>query len=287
MRTVFEEFRRLENELELFGAEKNEARIIICEACGFTYSDFLLERGRVLTQGEKRRAEDMLSQRKAGRPLQYIIGKWDFFGLTFSVGEGVLIPRPETEELCGFVIDKIKNKKSPIVFDLCSGSGCIGLSIKKCLPEARVYLIEKFPEAFSFLQKNRKVLGLSDGTYALSGDILDGYEAFSSLPRPDAIVSNPPYICKGELETLQPEVKKEPLTALDGGEDGLVFYRAIAEKWLGFLNEDGFAAVECGDGQAQDISKIFLAHCAETEIIYDFNGKDRIVAAFMNKTQKG
>lgn len=280
--TVFELYKTLEERLNENGFQNtsNEARLLCECACNIPHENFLFERSRQSSASETEKAFDFLERRLGGFPLQYILKKWEFMGLEFSVGEGVLIPRPETEQLCEFVIDKIKDRKKTVVLDLCSGSGCIGLSIKSFVPSAEVYLVEKSPEAARFLELNRSHLGFARSVVSVSADILGGYESLDFLPRPDVIVSNPPYIKKDEIPTLQKEVQFEPAMALDGGEDGLMFYRAISEKWLGCLNDGGFAVVECGENQAKEISDMFLQKTGKTEIIKDFNQIERFVAAY-------
>ncbi len=241
----------------------------------------LLDCGRaeIILNGEKsvnvndvRKYTDMLSQRSKGRPVQYIIGLWDFFGNEFSVGEGVLIPRPETELLVEFAQSCMKDSGEKVVFDLCAGSGCIGLSVAKLFPKSRVYLIEKSPEAFEYLKENKGKMNCRNAEIVL-GDIFSGFKAFD-LPKPDIILSNPPYIESGLLSELQREVQTEPSEALDGGIDGLDFYRALAKDWLPFAQT---AAVECGEGQAQRIEKLFSDIFALTDIVCDFNGTERVV----------
>lgn len=233
--------------------------------------------------GEK--AADFLgkiSLRASGTPVQYVIGEWDFFSETFAVGEGVLIPRPETELLVEFALKYLKSKENPVVFDLCAGSGCVGLSVAKNVTSSRVYLIEKSRDAFAFLEENKKRLGCGNAEL-ISGDIFSGLEAFG-LPSPDLILSNPPYIESADIKALQSEVLKEPLMALDGGEDGLMFYRAIAEKWLPFCS--GAVAVECGENQSDDIKNIFSEYCFNLKSVCDFNSIERIVCGEISKERK-
>ncbi len=217
----------------------------------------------------------IVERRKIGEPLQYIVGKWDFYGFTFEVGEGVLIPRPETENLAEYVLDEIKNVKNPIVFDLCSGSGCIGLTIAKLRPDSTVYMFEKEKKAFDYLLKNLNNFGLKNTT-AVKCDIFTF--DFKDLPNADLIVSNPPYIKSGEIPFLQTEVQKEPVSALDGGEDGLNFYKCIASRWLDKVKKGGLMALECGDAQSNAILPLFSGKVAEKNVIFDFNNIDRIVA---------
>lgn len=215
---------------------------------------------------------DKIKQRASGVPVQYVIGSWDFYGECFEVGEGVLIPRPETELLVDFAVEYLKDKPNPVVLDLCAGSGCIGLTVAKNSPHADVILIEKSSDAFAYLEKNLKNLG-SVNARLVCGDILKGFEAFD-LPKPDLIISNPPYIETSAIESLQSEVHYEPVMALDGGEDGFIFYDALAKKWLPFCEA---AAVECGEGQAEKIKKLFSDLFADVYSVKDFNRIERTV----------
>lgn len=279
--TVDSLYRYLSEKLASVSDEaETEARLILQHILSLSYTDFLLSKDRTVCGTDEERAMLVLSERLRHRPLQYILGKWDFFGQSFLVGEGVLVPRPETEQLCEYVLEKLRTMDKPIVYDLCAGSGCIGLTLKMQAPDSQVYLFEKSEEAMAYLEKNRRNLGLARETVTVQGDILKGYDAFSCLPVPDVIVSNPPYIASAELSSLQPEVKNEPMMALDGGENGLLFYEAIAEKWLSKM-KSGFVAVECGEDQAMKIASLFSGYAKETEIIKDFNHIDRIVAAFI------
>lgn len=225
---------------------------------------------------------EKIIRRANGEPVQYVIGSWDFYGETFSVGKGVLIPRPETELLVDFALEYLKDKNNPVVFDLCSGSGCIGLSVAENNPSAKVFLIEKSPDAFDYLEKNLQNLSCENAT-AVSGDIFDGFEKFA-LPEPDLILSNPPYIESKEIPSLQSEVLFEPSMALDGGADGYDFYKAINEKWLCYCK--GAIAVECGEGQAEIIEEIFHLYCCETHLVTDFNDIKRVVIGYIGTERK-
>ena len=224
-------------------------------------------------------AEKMLLRRIGGEPLQYILGQWSFLDETFFVGPGVLIPRPETEELVLQCETLLKGRRAPVIIDLCAGSGCIGLSLQKLVPEAQVYLVEYSDDALCYLQKNARHLALDDRVHILRGDVLRGGESFPLLPQADLIVSNPPYIRADEIASLQREVQREPRMALDGGEDGLTFYRCFATEWNSKLKEDGFFAFECGEGQGSRIASFFEDVGFHSTITYDFNGFDRFVIA--------
>ena len=215
---------------------------------------------------------EKIRERLQGIPVQYIVGFWDFYGESFEVGKGVLIPRPETELLVDFALSYLKDIENPVVYDLCSGSGCIGLSVAKNVPDSQVFLIEKSPEAFSYLEKNVRRLGCGN-VKAICGDIFCGADSFD-LPKPHLILSNPPYIETSDIAGLQSEVHFEPVMALDGGADGYDFYRAIGEKWLGSADA---VAVECGEGQAETIKEIFSHKFAGVYAVRDFNGIERAV----------
>lgn len=218
--------------------------------------------------------ESVLSRRENGEPLQYILGKWDFYDMTFNVGEGVLIPRPETEALVDFALEKIVNIENPVIYDLCAGSGCIGLTIANHRKDAKVFLLEKEESALNYLKSNKEKYNL-DNAYVIEGDLFD--IDFSQVPQADVILSNPPYIPASDISELQKEVHFEPISALDGGIDGLDFYRCIAEKWVSNIKKSGYIALECGEEQSEDIINLFSGKYSEKQVIYDFNNIDRIV----------
>ncbi len=241
-----------------------------------------LPRGRAaddtpLTAEQESALETAVAQRAAGRPLQYILGEWEFLALTLKVGEGVLIPRPDTELLCEVAAEQLRGKTAPRVLDLCAGSGCVGLGVASLCPSAVVTEVELSADALPYLREN--VLRYPD--YAVTvrqADVLADYAAFDGFY--DAILSNPPYIPTADLPHLQREVQHEPKMALDGTADGLTFYRTIAEHWCEKLSPDGFVAVEVGIGQAQDVAAIFRAQgLGNTGIFTDLGGVPRVVLA--------
>lgn len=221
--------------------------------------------------------KEILESRLSGVPLQYCIGEWDFYGSTYKVGEGVLIPRPETEELCDLVLNEMKNIAEPTVIDLCSGSGCIGLTLKKHLSNATVFLVEKSRDALKYLINNASTVCKNQFVSIVNGDVLKPDDFSETFTKVDAIISNPPYIKRSDIENLQSEVKFEPEMALDGGEDGYDFYRVICKEWPRYLNDNGFIALECGEEQAEHICSLFDPELFETSIHKDFNNIDRFV----------
>lgn len=219
------------------------------------------------------RMNKMIERRKKGEPLQYILGETEFMSLDFFVREGVLIPRSDTEILVETVIDKIGDKKTTVA-DICTGSGCIGISIAHYKKNTDVELFDISDIALETAKKNIKRNNVSDRVKSYKMDILNEYPK----KKYDVVVSNPPYIEKAVIETLQTEVKDyEPRIALDGGEDGLVFYRRIAETAHNFLKKGGLLAFEIGYNQGESVRGLMQNDFYDTEVIKDLNDNDRVV----------
>ncbi len=230
----------------------------------------------MLSFSEKEIAEEplqnALSRRTAGEPLQYIIGKWWFYKGEFFVGEGVLIPRQDTELLVETAAELLKGQESPAVCDLCSGSGCIAVSIAADFPKASVTAVEKYDGAYSYLLRNIRHNGTENVT-AVQADVTD-----SAFGKYDLIFSNPPYITAEDMKRLSDEVKREPETALYGGEDGLYFYRVITEKWKSALNIRGVLAFEVGINEASAVAEILKQNGFENITLKkDLGGVQRVV----------
>ncbi len=257
-----------------------DARWLIEKALGINSTQFALKKDKEVNKKTEVEFLSLIRRRLAGEPLQYILGEWEFMGYPFTVGEGVLIPRPETELLVDFAKNTLRDKKAPVVFDLCSGSGCIAVSVAKLFPKAKVYAVEKSPEALSYLKKNVK-LNKVRNVEIVSGDIADKKLLQGIIP--DLILSNPPYIKTEELPALQKEVQREPSMALDGGTDGLDFYKILAENWLCRLAKGNMMAVECGEAQAEDVSQLFFLAGGVTDTINDLSGIQRVVTAIKNR----
>lgn len=200
-----------------------------------------------------------------------------FFGRTFEVGEGVLVPRPETELIVELALEKLGNARYPVVFDLCAGSGCIGLTIAAERPDAHVVLFEKYDKAFHYLKRNIEKLGLTN-VQAVQYDITMGYDK-KLHETPDLIVSNPPYLRTDELEGVPAEVMHEPVTALDGGADGTDFYRIIASRWLPYVNGHGGIIFECDPSQTLKIADMLMPYAMRVKIVTDIFGLHRAVYA--------
>ena len=258
-----------------------DARQLLLLASGLSQTALLLHADQAVPAAVEDQYVPLLQQRAEGIPLQYLLGEWDFYGNTFFVGEGVLIPRPETECLVDFALDYIHQQqgwqtRTWNILDLCAGTGCIGISLLLQVPNATVYFLEKSEAAVSFLRRNVEQYGLQDRTVIRQGSLFDGFQA-ASFPVPDVLLSNPPYLRTEELEQLQTELKREPVLALDGGKDGLSFYRNLREQWLPHLPSGSFFAVEGGEDQAPQIAALFSAACTQTEMKQDPYGMTRFV----------
>ena len=253
MATIFESYNNCKKELEKAGIEDYvfESKQIIKYVTGYSNAQILQKYTEQLTEFQENNLTVIIKQRLIRYPLQYILGRWNFFGREFFVGPGVLIPRSDTETVMDVCFEFIKGKEKADVLDLCAGSGCIGITIKGECPKSQVTLVEKYDEAISYTQKNAKHNNID--VKIVKGDVLEGCECENKY---DLIVSNPPYITAEDMKSLQPEVQFEPKTALDGGEDGLLFYRAITEKYKNSLKENGVLVFEVGINQSESVKEI-------------------------------
>lgn len=221
-----------------------------------------------------------LTARRAGRePLQYIAGQWDFLDFTLAVGPGVLCPRADTEVVCEAAVKLLQasGNPTPTVLDLCAGTGCLGLGIKRFVPGARVTCWEKSPEALAYLRRNARQALPGAEVAVREGDVLTDWQ---TLPpeSADLIVSNPPYLTGAEMQALMPETAREPAMALDGGADGLVFYRCLTGPWKQVLRPGGWLVLEIGYEQREAV----LALGADNGWVngscrQDYGGNDRAV----------
>jgi len=219
----------------------------------------------------------LIQRRLAGEPTQYLIGHREFYGRRFAVDARVLIPRPETELLVEAVLRVLPKDAPRRVLDVCTGSGCIAISVAKERPLAEVVAIDVSPEALAVARANADALGVSDRVRFLEGDL---FTPLASEARFDVIVSNPPYIRTAELGSLQREVQREPRLALDGGEDGLALVRRIAESAPAFLVPGGRLALEIGDEEGAAVKTLLTrAGYLEVAIEQDYARLDRLALA--------
>ncbi len=252
-----------------------DAQQIVSYCFGLNKTQLLMNSGSAVDEVKLIHFEECVKRRCNHEPLQYIIGMWDFHRFSFKVGKGVLIPRPETEILVDFAVEKIKKHDYSVVLDLCCGSGCVGLSVAKLCPRVKVFCVDISDDALEFTRQNKELLS-ADNVTVIKADVLES-AGFVGLPRPDLILSNPPYIRSADIVGLQPEIAYEPKIALDGGEDGLAFYRSLSEIWYPFINRGGYLAMECGEDQASDIVAMFVDKADKGKVIKDTAGLDRVV----------
>ena len=209
--------------------------------------------------------------------MAYLIGEWEFYGLPLDISSDVLIPRSDTEVLAGQAIEYLKTLGECRVLDLCAGSGCIGLAAASQVPRARVVLGEWSDGALKICRQNIRRNGLSGRVVPMQANALEKPER--SLGEFQCIISNPPYIPAGDIEGLDVSVKDyEPHMALDGGEDGLDFYRAISEKWKEALVPGGRLYFEVGIGQADEVLRIMRSQgFGDIQIVKDLHDIPRVV----------
>lgn len=234
-----------------------ESRLIAVAASGKTKEQFMRDRHfYVPDDAYENTVEKMMQRRVSGEPIAYILGEWEFYGLPINVNRHVLIPRVDTEVLVDAIRDLFKeNLDGTRVLDMCAGSGCVGLAIAANLPFCRVLLADKSQEALRICRANTMKNNLTRSVTSIELDALEAPPMLLGLF--DLIVCNPPYIRTDEINTLDPSVREfEPVIALDGGPDGLQFYRSILLNWKAVLKDKGMIAFECGIGQAGAVRSI-------------------------------
>jgi len=262
-----------------------EARLLVSSAADKTREEFARDMKLYVNRGFEEKVGGLLARRLAGEPLAYIIGSWEFYGIPIEVTRDVLIPRMDTEVLVGQAIAMAKwLPAGSRVLDLCCGSGCVGLAIAKSLPQVKVVMVDVSPEAMKVSRAN---VVLNKLTSRVTCAVVDAKRSppYSLLGEFDLIVSNPPYIPTGDIAWLDDTVRNhEPVLALDGGPDGLDFYRLIASEWKKILKPEGAFLFECGVDQAADVADIFITN-GMTRIIRcrDTLGIERVVVGQFEK----
>ncbi len=253
----------------LLGAVLNKSKV-----------DLYLERERILASNEIEEFNQCIKERISGRPVQYIIGTVEFFGLEFRVDERVLIPRPETETLVEMVIEQLADKEIHRIIDLGTGSGAIAVSLATSLKDTFVYATDVSEDALKVARENAKRNKVESRIEFLCGDLFEPLKNKNLEGQMDCVVSNPPYVSKDEFEYLPKEVKDyEPIVALKTDEEGTLFHKKIIENSLGFLNKNGILALEVGLGQANKVADLIRNQKGfkNTEIRKDLEGIERIV----------
>ena len=254
-----------------------DAALILSRILGYDHVGLMLHRDDPVPQSACDEALIMAKKRADGAPIQYVLGSWSFMGRDYAVGEGVLIPRDDTEVVVRAALDLMRGVPSPAIVDLCAGSGVIAITLDRELTNASVTAVEKSPAAFDYLARN--ICALRTNVRAVCADLCDCTDAFGDNSL-DLIISNPPYIPTGELPTLQREVQYEPAMALDGGADGMDFYDMILRLWTPKLKAGGVIAFELGEGQFEYVSDLLQQH-GYTDIkgYEDIQGTVRAVTA--------
>ncbi len=232
------------------------ARNLLCNAIGCSPEELIAQREQYLSEETCAKTEAAVKRYLNGEPLAYILGEWDFYGMTLYVDNNVLIPRDDTCAVTSLAIEKSRTiSDNPRILDLCSGSGCIGLAVANAIQNARVVLGDISRETMAVAKKNIALQKLSSRVSCVCVNALEEPPAF--LGKFDLIVSNPPYITTQQMKTLDKSVKDfEPELALHGGTDGLDFYRSIAKNYCNALKNGGYLCFEFGMGQGDAVCKI-------------------------------
>lgn len=255
-----------------------EARLLLAHAAQKSPEKLLAELQLYASEEIEQRAEELLRRRLAGEPAAYLLGNWGFYGLDLAVAPGVLIPRSDTEVLVDAALELLRGITSaPRVLDLCTGTGCIGCAIATALPESRIVMADISEVALATARENVRRCGLESRAQVVELNVLQPPAGL--LGSFDMIVSNPPYIESDEIALLDASVRDfEPHLALDGGADGLVFYRALLTHWKPLLRRAGQMVFEVGETQAEAVRMLMLsAQLHGIGMRQDTAGYDRVV----------
>ena len=255
---------------------KLDARLLLEYVCQTKHSDLITHPDRVLTRDEEKSYQELTARRESREPLAYILGSWEFMGLPFKVTSDVLIPEQDSEFLVEEALRHLSDGMK--ILDLCTGSGCIALSILNYTNDTTAVCTDISENALEIAAQNADKLGLSERAQFIRTDLFPD----PASGKADMIVSNPPYIASSVIEGLAPEVRDfEPRIALDGSEDGLEFYRRIAAGVGEYLFTSGYLILEIGYDQADAVRSILeqQGKFHEIEVVKDFSGNDRVVKA--------
>ena len=284
MKTYNELYINARNTLKRSGIEAYalEARILVASAAGKTVQQLLRDLSLYTTQPVEDKVNGYVERRLSGEPVAYISGDWEFYGLPMKVTKDVLIPRPDTELLVDLAKQALTGwKMDARVLDLCCGSGCITCAVGHELPATKLVAVDLSASALEVCRTNIALNRLNTRVICMQAD------ATASPPLGigsfDLIVSNPPYVRTDEIGELDRSVKDyEPVWALDGGKDGLRFYKAIIKYWKSLLRPDGALIFEVGEGQADDVCDMLMAAgFASSQVRKDARGVERVVIGRM------
>ena len=277
MNTINEILQRATIKLEAAGIEsaRLDAEVLLAHILNCKRLYLYVDAVKSLTPAQVSRFENLIEQRIKKIPVAYLTGQREFMGLNFVVTPAVLIPRPDTEILAQFAIEKLSAVKNPTFADIGTGSGAICVSILKYLKNSTAATVDISKDAIDCATFNAEKFGVDDRIIFHVGNLFEPLRG----QKFHAVISNPPYIPTKDLSTLQDEVQREPQIALDGGVDGLNFYRKIADDAPNFLFNGGFLAVEIGINQADAVKNLFAKNFTNIEIVRDLAGIERVVIA--------
>ncbi len=267
------------------------AELLLGHVLGKSRIDLYLAHDRPVVEEELAALRKLLKDRATHKPVQYILGKTEFFSLPFAVTEGVFIPRPETEILVEDVIDFLRSSCEAdqiVVYDVGTGSGCIAVSIAENIPNCHVYASDISPEALLLAERNAAKNGVADRLTVLRGDLFEPFGR-AHTPKADVIVSNPPYIAEDDWDSLPDEVKGfEPRESLLSGSGGLEFLERFIRDAASFLKPQGRISVEIGESQADAVAALMKEqkNYVDIGIRKDYNGADRVVFARLSTSNE-
>lgn len=262
------------------------ARHLLCYVSGKSHEQMVADREMYASQEVCDAMEKAVARVIGGEPLAYVLGEWTFYGMTLYIDRNVLIPRDDTCAVAQLAMKQgLFLEQDPRILDLCTGSGCIGLAIAQRVKDARVTLADLSKDALNIAKKNVTRHQLSGRVSCVQADALGAAPTY--LGKFDMIVSNPPYIPTKEMAELPNSVKDyEPHMALDGGADGLDFYRSIVENYTSALKPGGYLCFEFGMGQGDDVCAILTQHgYTILERVQDFNERERAVLAQLGRKE--
>ena len=263
------------------------ARSLLSYASGRTAEQILSDREAYASEEVCQKMQAAVSRVTSGEPLAYVLGEWSFYGLTFSINSNVLIPRDDTCAVTQLALERKRYlQHNPQILDLCTGSGCIGITVAHRMKDARVTLADISPEALAVAKENVSRHGLTSRVTCIQADALA--EPAANMGPYDMIISNPPYITTQEMTELDHSVKDyEPHLALHGGQDGLDFYRSIAENYTAILKEGGYLCLEYDPSQGDDICRILQDQgYTILERVRDFNDRERAMLAQLGRKEE-
>ncbi len=275
-RTIFEILRSATAKLKALGIEsaRLDAEVLLAYVLNWKRLYLYVDSTKNLSPAQIERYENLINQRTKKIPVAYLTGQREFMNLNFAITSDVLIPRPDTEILTQFAIENLSNFENPTFADLGTGSGAICISVLKYVKNSKAAAVDISQDAINCAKFNAEKFGVDDRVNFYVGNLFEPLRG----QKFHTIISNPPYIPTKDLSKLQDEVQREPKLALDGGIDGLDFYRRIVKDAPTFLFSGGFLAVEIGINQAAEVKNLFEKNFTDIEIFRDLAGIERVVA---------